>query len=66
MLSHLRFRRLVDAHVDRELDGVVATRVARHVERCDRCARDADLTMLVKSHLAISRFLPPRDDGSKR
>ena len=57
MISHLRLRRLLDAYVDRELEGVVAGRVARHVESCPRCAHDADLTMLIKSHLAVGRFL---------
>ena len=65
MIAHLRLRRLIDAHVDRELDGVVAGRVADHVQRCPRCAHDADLTVLIKSHLAISRFLPPRGDDSR-
>ena len=62
MISHIRLRQLIDAHVDRELEGVVAERVAQHVQRCPQCARDADLTMLIKSHLAVSRFLSPRDE----
>ncbi|MFP4511648.1 MAG: zf-HC2 domain-containing protein [Acidimicrobiales bacterium] len=60
MLAHLRYRRFLDAHVDHELSDVLAPRVATHVASCPRCTDEADLTMVVKSHLALGRFLPPR------
>jgi hypothetical protein len=60
MVSHLRYRRLLDAHLDDELDGVLTVRVGRHVDTCRRCGHDADLAMVIKSHLTLHRFLPPR------
>ncbi|MDZ7678838.1 MAG: zf-HC2 domain-containing protein [Acidimicrobiales bacterium] len=65
VLAHLRYRRFLDAHVDHELSDVFATRVATHVASCPRCAREADLAMVVKSHLALHRFLPPRPDRDR-
>jgi hypothetical protein len=54
-LQHYRYRRYVDAHVDRELVGGIGTRVAAHIAQCPMCAAAAELTVHVKASLARRR-----------
>lgn len=58
-LEHLRYRRFLDASVDGKLTGEQARRVGAHVSACPRCARDEDLTIMVKRHLGVLRLLRP-------
>lgn len=53
----MRYRRLLDAHVDGELGGPLAAKVASHVMRCEMCLRAAFVTMVVKERLALRRLL---------
>ena len=55
MLDHMRFRRYLDAHVDNELAGDLASRVAAHVGECPMCGREAQVTVHVKQSLARRR-----------
>lgn len=44
--------RLLQAHLDGELDEVAARRVARHLERCARCGLEASTYRAIKDALA--------------
>ena len=55
--EHLRYRRFLDASLDGELTGEQARRVRAHVSVCPRCARDEDLTIVVKRRLGFFRLL---------
>lgn len=57
LFEHMRYRRLLDAHVDGELGGPLAAKVASHVMRCEMCLRAAFVTMVVKERLALRRLL---------
>lgn len=59
-LEHFRYRQYIDAHVDGELTGNLATRVADHVMECPTCGREAELTVHVKHSLARRRGLTER------
>lgn len=52
LIDHLRYRRHLDAHVDEELTGNLANRVAIHVAICPMCRREAELTVRIKRSLA--------------
>ena len=58
-LEHVRYRRFLDASIDGELVGDRADRVRAHVSSCPRCARDEDLTFVVKRRLGLLRLLRP-------
>lgn len=60
LIDHLRYQRHLDAHVDEELTGNLATRVATHVAVCPICGRDAELTERIKRSLAHIRDLTER------
>ena len=55
-LNHLRYRRYLDAHLDGELTGTRAARVAGHVAECAQCRPAAELTVKVKDRLARRRL----------
>lgn len=57
--EHLRYGRFLDASVDGELTGEQARRVRAHVSACPRCARDEDLTIVVKRRLGLLGLLRP-------
>jgi predicted anti-sigma-YlaC factor YlaD len=59
VVEHLRYRRFLDASVDGELTGEHAGRVRAHVATCPRCARDEDITIVVKRSLALLRRVWP-------
>ncbi len=59
-LDHLRYRRLVDAYVDGELDGELRLRVDDHVSVCPMCGREARMTVHVKHSLACRHGIPER------
>lgn len=58
-IAHLRYRRFLDAHIDRELtDPVRARRVADHVGHCPMCRNAVRTTEVVKQRLTLWHFLP--------
>lgn len=57
-IDHMRLRRFLDAHVDGELDCRLSRRVADHVASCPMCTGTAQLTIVLKRHLSLRRFLP--------
>lgn len=57
LLEHMRYRKLLDAHVDGELTGPRAAKVANHVSHCEMCRGAALITMVVKRRLALRRLL---------
>ena len=59
-VEHMRLRRFLDAHVDRELTDDLAARVVDHVRTCPRCGHDVALTAILKRRLALYRAAPAR------
>lgn len=53
MIAHIRYRRMLDAFVDGELNDARAARVERHIRSCPMCGPDADITVRVKAALAL-------------
>jgi anti-sigma factor RsiW len=53
----MRYGKLLDAHVDGELTGPRAAKVANHVSHCEMCRGAALITMVVKRRLALRRLL---------
>ena len=70
LIEHMRYRRLLDAHVDGELtDPTLDHRVEQHIARCPMCRHAARVNVVVKQRLT-RRFLPThrrplmrREDG---
>jgi hypothetical protein len=67
-IEHLRYRRLIDASIDDELNGELARRVRAHVSACRGCAHDEDVTITLKRRLRLYGLLRPpvgphRPDG---
>jgi hypothetical protein len=59
-IQHMRCRRFLDASVDGELTGGRARRIRTHLSACPRCARDEDLTIIVKQRLWLFGLWQPR------
>jgi anti-sigma factor RsiW len=58
-IEHLRYRRYLDAALDDELSGHRARRVRAHMSACPLCARDEDLTIVIKRRLGLFHLLRP-------
>lgn len=57
MMSCAELAKVLQAHLDRELDEVTARRAAGHLEACRRCGLEAETYSQIKSALAIT--MPP-------
>lgn len=66
LIDHLRYRRYLDAHVDDELTGGLATRIAIHVATCPMCEREAVVTVHIKDSFARLRNIIGRAENRIR
>lgn len=65
-IDHLRYRRYLDAHVDHELTGGLATRIATHIATCPMCEREAVVTVQIKDSFARLRTIIERAENRIR
>lgn len=56
-----RVRKVLQAHLDGELDDSLAGFVAAHLDQCDRCGIEAELYEQVKASLQQLRSAPDPD-----
>jgi anti-sigma factor RsiW len=63
-MSCLRAGRILQSHLDGELDEVTARRVAAHVAECRRCGLEVAVYREIKD--SLTRKTPPSDEALSR
>ena len=63
-LACRRVRRVLQSYLDGALEDATARRVARHLEGCRRCVREAETYLAIKN--SLSRRRPGAPDAVQR